>query len=80
MQSDPNRLKREKECVEHGNLLDSQGQFKKALAAYDKALAIDPDDADAWFNKGETLMKMGNITEAARAFDRATDLYLGREG
>lgn len=78
MNIDPDRLKREHDCVEHGDLRDSQGQYEKALAAYDKALEIDPDDADAWFNKGETLMKMGNIPEAAKCFDRATDLYLGR--
>jgi len=70
-------LKREHDCVEHGDLRDSQGRFEKAIAAYDRALMIDPEDADAWYNKGETLFKMGRITEASKCFEIATKLYLG---
>jgi tetratricopeptide (TPR) repeat protein len=70
-------LKREQDCREHGDLRDSQGLYEKAIAAYDRALMIDPEDADAWYNKGETLFKMGKITEASKCFEIATRLYLG---
>jgi tetratricopeptide (TPR) repeat protein len=70
-------LKQEHDCIEHGNLRDSQGRYEKAIAAYDRALMIDPEDADAWYNKGETLFKMGKVTEASKCFEIATKLYLG---
>ncbi|HOW34255.1 MAG TPA: tetratricopeptide repeat protein [Methanoregulaceae archaeon] len=70
-------LKRKRDCIEHGDLRDSQGLFQKAIAAYDHALAIDPEDADAWYNKGETLFKMGKTEEAVGCFETATKLYLG---
>lgn len=70
-------LQREHDCVEYGNLRDSQGRYDEALAAYDSALRIDPDDADALFDKGETLEKMGNLLEAKKFYDRAMALYNG---
>ena len=70
-------LKRKRDGIEHGDLRDSQGLFQKAIAAYDHALAIDPEDADAWYNKGETLFKMGKTKEAVGCFEIATRLYLG---
>jgi len=70
-------LKREHDCIEHGDLRDRQGQYEKAIAAYDLALMIDPEDADAWYSKGETLFKMGKITEASKCFEIATKFYLG---
>ncbi len=70
-------LKLKHDCVEHGDLRDSQGRFESAIAAYDRALMIDPEDADAWYNKGETLFKMGRITDASKCFEIATKLYLG---
>ena len=70
-------LKRKRDCIEHGDLRDRQGLFQKAIAAYDHALAIDPEDADAWYNKGETLFKIGKTEEAVGCFETATRLYLG---
>lgn len=70
-------LQREHDCVEYGNLRDSQGRYDEALAAYDSALRIDPEDADALFDKGETLEKMGNLLEAKMFYDRAMALYNG---
>jgi tetratricopeptide (TPR) repeat protein len=69
--------KRENDCSEDGDLRDNQGRYEKAIAAYDRALMIDPEDADAWYNKGETLFKMGKITEASKCFEIASKLYLG---
>jgi tetratricopeptide (TPR) repeat protein len=70
-------LKQEHEYVEQGNMLDSQGLYKKAIAAYDSALAIDPGDADALYDKGQTLVKLGMIPEAMKCFDTASAMYVG---
>jgi tetratricopeptide (TPR) repeat protein len=70
-------LKRERDCVEHGNLRDSQGLYEKAVTAYDYALKIDPEDADAWFDKGDTLQKMGKLAEAQKCFELAIKMYVG---
>ena len=72
---DPDLLKHEEELVKEGDLLDNKGQYEKAIADYDKALLIDPEDADVWFDKGETLKKMGKLAEAERCFEMATRLY-----
>jgi tetratricopeptide (TPR) repeat protein len=73
---EPVQLQREHDCVEHGNLRDSQGMFEKAMAAYDIALGIDPEDADALFDKGITLKKMGNFAEGAKYIEQAVALYM----
>ena len=70
-------IKQEQEYVEQGNRFDSQGKYEKAVAAYDSALAIVPEDADVLFNKGETLVKLGKIPEAMKCFDTATAMYVG---
>ncbi len=73
-------VKQEREYVEHGNLLDSQELYEKAVAAYDRALKIIPDDADVLFDKGETLVKLGKIPEAMKCFDKATQMYVSGLG
>jgi tetratricopeptide (TPR) repeat protein len=65
------------EYVEYGNICDSQGLYEKALDAYDRALRIIPDDADALFDKGETLVKIGRPQEATACFTQAMQLYAG---
>ena len=38
-----------------GNALKEQGKIEEAIAAYEKALSIKPDYADAHYNIGTTL-------------------------
>ncbi|MGB9176732.1 MAG: tetratricopeptide repeat protein [Methanoregula sp.] len=73
-------VKKEREYVEQGNLLDGQGKFEKAVDAYDRALEIVPDDADALYDKGETLVKLGRVPEAMKCFDTATRMYVSGLG
>jgi tetratricopeptide (TPR) repeat protein len=73
---EPVHLQKEHDCVEHGNLRDSQGMYEKAIAAYDIALGIDPEDADALFDKGITLKKMGNHAEGSKYIEQAVSLYM----
>lgn len=70
-------LIKEHEFVEVGNIRDSQGRYEEALASYDNALRIVPEDADALFDKGETLEKMGRLQEAKKFYDLALSLYNG---
>jgi tetratricopeptide (TPR) repeat protein len=73
-------VKKKQEWVEQGNLLDIQGQYEKAIAAYDNALKIDPEDADAIFVKGQTLVKLGRVPEAMKHFETATQMHVGTYG
>ena len=70
-------MKQECEFVEYGNVCDSQGLYEAALDAYDRALKIFPEDADALFDKGETLVKIGRPQEATAYFAQAMQLYVG---
>lgn len=73
-------VKQEQKIVERGNTLDSQGKLEMAIAAYDQALEIVPDDADVIFDKGETLVKLGRVPEAMKCFDTATQMYVSGLG
>jgi len=50
------------------------GRHEEALAAFDKALALKPDNAFAWNNRGSTLRNLGRYEEALAAFDKALAL------
>jgi tetratricopeptide (TPR) repeat protein len=41
------------------------------LASYDKALQINPDNIDAWNDRGNYLKKIGRYQEAIAAYDQA---------
>jgi tetratricopeptide (TPR) repeat protein len=44
------------------------GQYDKAIAVYQRALAAKPDDAQAWYHMGYALKEKGKKREAAEAF------------
>ena len=52
-------------------MLAQLGRTDEALAAFDRALAIDPQDAEAHNYRGVALALLGRIDEALAAFDRA---------
>ena len=52
-----------KEAFERGNGLYAQKRFTEALAAYDRALALDPQFALAWNNKIALLRRLGRTVE-----------------
>jgi predicted TPR repeat methyltransferase len=58
-----------------------------AVAAYERALAIKPDLAEAWLGRGNVLNLVGRYGEALSAYDKAlaiepdlTESWLGRAG
>ena len=59
-------------CQDH---LDKR---EDALSSYDTCLNHDPDHAEAWFNRGMLLKKMGRHDEGNRSVKKAVDLCCGR--
>jgi tetratricopeptide (TPR) repeat protein len=51
-------------------------RFDEALASYDRALALRPDYAEAFFNRGVTLHLLRQVDEALICYDYA-DLESG---
>ena len=50
------------------------GMFVEAVAAYDRATELEPDDAKAWNNKGDAHAELGRFEDAMAAYDRALAL------
>jgi tetratricopeptide (TPR) repeat protein len=55
-------------------LLGRLGRLPQSLAAYDRAVAADPDYVDVWFERGKTLGTAGLRADAAGALLRFLDL------
>jgi tetratricopeptide (TPR) repeat protein len=53
------------------NALYNQGQYEKALDAYNTTIGMDPTLAEAWYGKGNALYKLGRFDEAAAIFNAA---------
>ena len=45
------------------------------MKAYDKAIEINPNDSDAWNNKGLALGKLNKHEDAMKAYDKAIEIY-----
>jgi hypothetical protein len=59
--------------AEKGRVLLELGQVGDALAAFGRALAIDPTDARAINNRGAALLALGQADAARADFERALD-------
>ncbi len=53
-----------------GLILLTMARFGEALASYDRAHAIVPDDLDALNGRGVALLRLGRTAEAIASFDR----------
>ena len=54
-----------------GALLKGLGQLDQSIEAYNKALAIKPDYAEAYNNMGATLQEQDKLEEAIEAYNKA---------
>jgi serine/threonine protein kinase/Tfp pilus assembly protein PilF len=59
--------------VECGRIRHSQGRFADAVAAYDRALGVDPDHALAHHLRGEALLALNRAADAERSFSRCLE-------
>ena len=57
----------------------TQGDQEKALACYDRSLAIDPDHSGAWAMKGGLLNTIGKAKEAQACFRKAAKVPIDEE-
>jgi hypothetical protein len=69
----------------NGRTQAAQATFRRALADYDKAIELGPDDADFRTNRGNTLSMLGDLDRAIADYDEAIRLaqddpkpYVGR--
>lgn len=58
-----------------GTVAYAEGNYDTAAARYQKAIEIDPNDADALNNLGQVLARTGKAQEAIQYFERAIKLY-----
>ncbi|MEU8789985.1 tetratricopeptide repeat protein [Streptomyces sp. NPDC048643] len=54
--------------------LRNAGEYERALAEYDRAIDIDPDEARVHYGRGVTHQLLGDHPAALAAFDRADEL------
>jgi len=52
-----------------GNIFFETGNRQKAIEAYKKAIEINPNLVDAYFNMGYTYFYMGKLPQAAKCFE-----------
>lgn len=48
--------------------------YDAAIEAYEKAIELDPNNAEAWTGKAEALEALGRKTEAEQAYEKAREL------
>lgn len=57
-----------------GDLLFQFGKKEEAIKAYDQAIRLKPDFAEAWYNKSAALASVGKVDDAVEARNRALKL------
>lgn len=62
------------QLIEEGDNYFKEHRYKKALAAYERAIELDPRDATLYYHKGNALRRLEKRKLALAAFVRATEL------
>jgi Flp pilus assembly protein TadD len=60
--------------MDQGGLLSTYGNYKAAAQAYEKALELSPNDAEAHFDLGVAWGQMGDYPKALSSIDKAVSL------
>ena len=59
---------------DYATALEDMGPHEEALAAFDRALDLNPNGGAAHTNRGNVLSSLGRYEQALTAYDRALDL------
>jgi tetratricopeptide (TPR) repeat protein len=60
--------------AKQGDACFFENRYDEAIAAYDRALQIQPDLADTWNNRGVVLTRMQRYEEAIASYEQATKI------
>jgi tetratricopeptide (TPR) repeat protein len=63
-----------KDCLKLGETLEKEGKLDEAFAAFQRAIALNPNYSWSYHNLGKVLQKQGKLDEAANAYRRAIEL------
>lgn len=71
--------------VGHVGLYCNQQQYEQAIKDYDKVIELNPNDANAYLNRGNAYGNLGQYDQAIKNYDKAIELnpndanaYVGR--
>ena len=67
-------LKPKEEWLKEGFTLNALKRYEEALAAYEQAIRLNPNDANAYHGKGVALSGLKRYEEAGQAFTKADKL------
>ncbi|HUU75696.1 MAG TPA: tetratricopeptide repeat protein [Methanoregulaceae archaeon] len=59
------------EWNQRGETHHTIGRYNEAVAAFDKAISIHPENGEAWRNRGLSLAMLGRVNESGASFARA---------
>ena len=59
---------------EQGRIFNAAEEYEAALKAFDKAIEINPEYHQAWYNRGIALGKLGRLEEAVTSYDKANQI------
>ncbi|MEE9200738.1 MAG: tetratricopeptide repeat protein, partial [Candidatus Brocadiales bacterium] len=61
--------------VDKGNVIDIEETYKEAIELFDKAIELDPYDINAWYDKGEILLRQNKSIEALECFNTMIKIF-----
>ncbi|MEE3310990.1 MAG: tetratricopeptide repeat protein [Candidatus Thermoplasmatota archaeon] len=71
--ADEQREDTAEDLVQRGEMLGIEGRHADALSLFNQAIAMDPNDHMAWFNRGVMSEATGDVQDAVKAFTIALD-------
>src|SRR5581483_2970414 len=67
-------------CIAQGLTYRASGDLRNAIASFDAALALDPDCAEGWVHRADTLCEQNRFDEAIVDYDIALSLEPNNAG
>ncbi len=60
--------------LEQGNRLAEEGRYEQAIEKYDEVIRLNPESAEAYYNRGVTNTDLGQLQSAIEDYDEAIRL------